>query len=139
MLISDEILSAARVGLVNLVDDATLIEAAALLSAGTDLIVVCGPDGTLAGVITKTDIVAQICVCNGSACTIAASTVMSREVALCRATDRLEDIADLVKKRGLKNVPIVDDQNRPVGLLTARDVLRALLRDAEYDEALLID
>ena len=44
-----------------------------------------------------------------------------------------------MKQRGLKNVPIADGQSRPLGILTARDVLQLLLQEVEYEELLLRD
>ncbi len=133
------ILHAAREKLVTIVDDATLIEAAKLLCSGTDLLIVCDSGGVLQGVVTKTDVVKQISVCQGAACTCPVSTVMTRDVALCRGSDRLEDVSKLMKERHLKNIPVVDCRNRPIGVLTARAILRALLSDAEYEEAQLVD
>jgi len=46
--------------LVTIRDDARLIEVAKLLSAQTDLVVVCDADRLLRGVVTKTDVVRQI-------------------------------------------------------------------------------
>lgn len=74
---------------------ATLVDAAKLLSNTQSLVVVCGPDGAMAGVITKTDIARQIGHCGGSACTRAAADVMplirllqpDRLPAQCRGTD----------------------------------------------------
>jgi hypothetical protein len=37
------------------------------------------------------------------------------------------------------NVPIVDPEYRPIGVLNARDVLEALLEEAEHEEMLLRD
>jgi CBS domain-containing protein len=64
---------------------------------------------------------------------------MTRDVALCRAAEVLQDVAELMKDRHLKNIPAVDGNNRPIGMLTARAVLRILLGDAEYEEAQLVD
>ncbi len=132
-------LEAARERLVTITGDARLIEAAGLLSSGADLVVVCDHDGALQGVVTKTDVVRQISVCQGATCMCSASTVMTRDVVLCRGVDLLRDVSRLMKERHLKNIPVVDDHNRPVGVLAARAVLRVLLGDAEYDEAQLID
>jgi len=132
-------LEAAREKLVTIADDATLIEAAKLLSSGTDLVIVCDGKGALRGVVTKTDVVKQISVCQGETCLCPVSTVMTRDVALCRGSDRLQDVSDLMKGRHLKNIPVVDAGNRPIGVLTARAILGALLSDAEYEEALLVD
>jgi CBS domain-containing protein len=135
----EAILEPARKGLVTINDSAKLIEAARLLTSGTDLVVVCDGGGALQGVVTKTDVVKQISVCQGATCMCPVSTVMTRDVALCRAADRLQDVTRIMKERQLKIMPVVDEHHRPIGVLTARAVLRALLNDAEYEEALLID
>lgn len=129
----------AREKLVTITGDAKLIEAAKLLTSGTDLVIVCDGEGALQGVVTKTDVVRQISVCEGATCMCPASTVMTRDVVLCRGRDLLQDVSKLMKERHLKNIPVVDDDNRPVGVLTARAVLRILLSDAEYEEAQLVD
>ena len=56
----EEMVPAARERLVTIREDAPLIEAAGLLSAGTDIVLVCDDEGRLAGVVTKTDVVRQI-------------------------------------------------------------------------------
>jgi len=63
----ERLLPTARSRLVTLADDAPLVEAAKLLHAGTDLVVVCGSAGLFAGVITRTDMVSQISRCQGHA------------------------------------------------------------------------
>ena len=135
----EDMLEAARAGLVTIADDAKLIEAARLLTAGTDFVVVCDGTGVLRGVVTKTDVVRQISACQGATCQCPVSTVMSRDVVLCRAADRLQDVSERMKARHLKNIPVVDEDNRPLGVLTARAVLRVLLSDAEFEEAQLVD
>jgi CBS domain-containing protein len=131
-------LSAARKRLVTIRDDAPLIHAATLLlDFDGDLIVVCNSDELLAGVITKTDVVRQISHCRGSGCTTAASMVMTRNVISCHPGDLLHEVWSTMKERRLKNVPIVDQDVRPLGVLNARDALEALLKDVEHEEVLL--
>jgi CBS domain-containing protein len=134
-----QLVPAARDQLVTIADGAPLIEAARLLTSGIDLLVVCTPAGLLAGVITKTDVVKQISQCQGAGCIAAAALAMTRDVVLCRPGDSLEDVSALMKARGLKNIPVVDEASRPVGVLTARAVLGVLLHDMKYEEALLSD
>lgn len=138
-LVVEQLLSKARGRLVTIAKDAPLIEAAALLRPGIELVIVCDEAGLLAGVITKTDIVNQISHCQGVSCVTAAAIVVTSDVLLCRPPDSLNDVWDRMKKRGLKNVPVVDVENRPLGLLHARDILQVLLSDAEDTEALLQD
>lgn len=93
------LLPAASKRLVSIADDAPLIQAAKLLRSGTDLVVVCGSGGRLAGVITKTDIVGQMSHCQGAGCTTAVSSVMTRDVVLCRPDELLHDVWMRMKER----------------------------------------
>ena len=114
----EELMSKARERLVTVADSASLIEAAKLLQAGTDLVIVCDAAGRLVGIITKTDIVAQISHCHGAICTTATSLVMTRDVLLCESKDLLRDVWQRMKTRDLKHVPVVDPESRPLGFST---------------------
>lgn len=118
--------------------DDRLIDAAKLLVGGTDIVVVCDDDGIVQGVITKTDLVRQISVCQGSACQCPAAAVMTRSPQLCRGSDLLQDVSLTMKARDIKTIVLVDESNRPLGLLTARAILRVLLGDALHEEEQLI-
>lgn len=120
--------------------DALLVDVAKLLSdTQVSLVVVCDSEGAMVGVITKTNIVQQIGRCGGSACTTAAADVMTRDVAYCRPTDCLPDVLSTMEKRGLVHVPVVDENSRPLGVVNARDALRALFAEEKYEESLLRD
>lgn len=135
----EQVLTASRARLVTITVDAPLLVAARLLRAGTDLVVVCGASGAIVGVITKTDIIAQISACQGAACGVIAALVMNTDVLHCASKNLLQDVWAKMNARNLKNVPIVDEDGRPIGVLNARDALNALLREAKYEESLLRD
>jgi CBS domain-containing protein len=120
--------------------DALLVDVARLL-AGTQigLVVVCNSDGAMAGVITKTDIVQHIGLCGEHACSIPAAQVMNRDVAYCLPTDYLPDVLSMMHTRGLVHIPVVDESCRPVGVVYARDALRALMAQEKYEASLLRD
>lgn len=140
MLKVERILSVARERLVTIKTDALLIDAARLLNGPqVNLVVVCDESDKIAGVITKTDIVARISFCTGCSCTMSASHVMTQEVTFCRPNDWLHEVWSVIKQHGLKNIPVVDQGSVPVGVLDARDVVRILLEDTEYEESLLRD
>lgn len=137
-MLVERILPAAQKRLVTIRDDAPLIDAAILLrDLDSDLVVVCNSDEVLVGVITKTDVVRQISHCHGGGCITAASSVMTRTVILCRPGDSLSEVWSVMKERRLKNIPVVDQDVRPLGVLNARDALEALLEEVEYEEVLL--
>ncbi len=131
-------LESGRTTLVTINGERPLIEAAGQLGAETDILAVIGPTGMLLGIVTKTDVVRQMAVCDGTGCRCAVSTVMTTAVTTCTASDPLQDVADRMKRQNLKNIPVIDAEGRPIGMLTARSVLRVLLGDAEYEEAQLV-
>jgi CBS domain-containing protein len=136
----ERIVSAARERLVIIKDDVPVVKAAKpLLDRHTDLLAVCGNDELVARVITKTDVVRQMSICQGSGCTMAASSVMTRTVVRCKPTHVLQNVWSVMKDRGLKNLPILDRDLRPIGVLNARDVLEVLREEVEYEEVLLRD
>lgn len=136
-MLVEKLLPAARKRLVTIRDDASLIDVAKLLQPGTDLIVVCDPRGRLAGVITKTDVVAEIGRCRADNCDIQASSVMTRDVVVCHPDDWVEEVWSTMKQRGLKNIPITDSDSRPLGVLNVKDALEVLLEEVESEDLLL--
>lgn len=136
----DGILPVAQGRLVMVNANGLLIDAARLLNGPQfNLVVVCDDAGKMAGVISKTDVVIHISHCTGCSCTMAAAQVMTKEVAFCRPSDYLRDVWTVIKERGLKNVPVVDQDSTPIGVLNARDVLEVLLEEVEHEEQLLRD
>jgi CBS domain-containing protein len=135
----ERLLPAAREKLFTIADDTPLTEAAKFLREGTDLVIVCGPAGRVAGVITKTDVVGQMSRCQGASCTMAASLAMTRDVVVCRPSELLQDVWKRMRDRKLKNIPIVDEDLRPMGVLHARDILQVLLEESEDEESMLRD
>lgn len=137
-MIVEGILPAARERLITISADAPLIAAATLLrDLDKNIVVVRDLEGVLAGVITKTDIVRQISRCQGAGCTAPASAVMTQAVIYCRPDSLLHEIWMVMKERHLKNIPVLDRESRPIGVVNARDALEALLKELEYEEVLL--
>ena len=136
----DRILTAGRKRLITIRDEAPLMDAAKFLrEPDADLVVVCNDNERMVGVISKTDVVRQISQWRESEFAAAASTVMTRTVVSFRPDDLLQDVWTTMKHRRLKNVPILDEEYRPLGVLNARDVLEALLEEVEHEEMLLRD
>lgn len=120
--------------------DLPLRDVAQLLS-GThiSLVVVCDREGTMVGVVSKSDIVRRIGHCTGRSCTDTADSIMTQDVISCRATDGLSDALSKMQSSGLVHLPVVDTEGKPSGVVNARDALRELLLEGQYEEALLRD
>ena len=135
----EKILPTARDRLVTITEDAPLVEAAKhLRGPDAELVVVCDGEGRMRGVVTKTDVVDRISHCSGASCTRPAASVMTREVVCCRPDATLRDVRDIMKTRGLKHVPVTDADGRPIGVLSARAVMQALVEETEQEEELLL-
>jgi len=136
----NHVLLAAKDRLATIRTDALLMDAARLLSESRiNLVVVCGTDDKLAGVITKTDVIGRMSICAGHSCRMAAADVMTRDVTYCSPDEWLQDVWTTIKRCGLKNLPVVDEASVPLGVLNARDALQALLQDVQNEEELLRD
>ncbi len=139
-MFAEQTLSRARERLVTISWTAPVKDAAALMAKPhADLVVVCGQDGSMVGVLTKTDIVGQITRCIGSGCTARVDTIMTQDVASCRPDGALQDVWSMMKARGLQRIPVVEQGGKPIGIIYARDALQSLLGEVESDEALLRD
>lgn len=89
---------------------------------------VCDPQGRLAGVVSLRDLV----VANPEA---RVAEIMTREVVRVRADASQEEAAELVARYDLLAVPVVDAQERVVGVITVDDVLTVL--EEQATEAIL--
>ena len=54
-----------------------------------------------------------------------------------RPGDLLRDVWSLMKERRLKNIPVLDQHSRPIGVVNARDALESMLGKVGYEEYLL--
>lgn len=121
-------------------ESAPVKDAAALMARPhTDLVIVCGGDGRMVGVLTKTDIVGQITRCIGSGCTARVDAIMTQDVVSCQPGELLQNIWSTMKARGLQRIPVIGQGGKPVGIIYARDALQGMLGEVESDEALLRD
>lgn len=129
------LLPAARARLVLIAADAPMIEVAARLCDGIELLVACTSDGRVAGVLSKADVIAHL----GAAWGIGfagGSPPVPGDVVTCTAAEPLDAVWGRMRSHGLKNLP-VDAEARPVGVLSAHDVLEVLLEETEEEESLL--
>lgn len=134
-----QMLPAAQARLATVAHGSPLMEAARLLRPGFDLVVVCNADGAVLGVISKGDVVGQIGHCAGASCRMGAAAVMSRDVVACRPDELLGQAWARMRERGLRNLPVMDAERHPLGVLNSWDTLQELLKETENETELLIE
>jgi CBS domain-containing protein len=109
--------------------------ALALTEPNIGLVVVCHDGGEAVGVLSKSDLVRHLAL-SGSAGETAA-TLMTRRVVSCRPDDDVHAVWQTMTAQTLQNVPVIDADFRPLGILDIRDAMNALLEQDEVEEQLL--
>lgn len=128
----------ARSRLLMVAVDALLVEVAALLSgAQISVVVVCDAAGAALGVITETTLVRHLGLGQSDFFTTQAGDVMTPVFTACAPADLLSDVLAMMHTRGLTHLLMLSADKRPLGVLNARDGLRALLAAGNHEEALL--
>ena len=137
MLVSS-IEAIARSRLLTVASGALLVEVAALLSsAQISVVVVCDAGGAAVSIITETTLVRRLGLGQADFFTTQARDVMTTELTGCAPEDLLSDVLAMMHKRGLIHVLLLDTDRHALGVLNARDGLRAMLAAGNHEEALL--
>jgi CBS domain-containing protein len=137
-LLVNGIEAVARSRLLTVAANSLLVEVAALLSsAQISVVVVCDAAGAPLGTITETLLIRRLGLGQADFFTTHAGDVMTRGFVACAPEDLLSDVLATMHARGLIHVLVVDSGNKLLGVVNARDGLRALLAAGNHEETLL--
>ena len=90
----------------------------------------------LAGVLSKSDLVRHM-VDRETLASI--EMLMSRNVVSCTRDDDVHVVWQTMSAQSLQNVPVLDLDARPVGILEIGDAMKALIEQDEFEEHMLTD
>ena len=76
----------------------------------------------LVGIVTDRDLALKIVAKGHYAKSTKVETVMTRQVVTCRAEDDLQKALDAMAEHQLRRIPIVDNDNKIVGIIAQADV-----------------
>lgn len=88
------------------------------------VLVVVDGGGRTVGVVTDRDICMAAYIQGLPLKAIAVSTAMATQVASCRPQDDIGAAEDLMRKRQIRRLVVVDAAERPVGLVSLNDIAR---------------
>ena len=126
--------TAARLAMIAI--DASLRTAAVTLSDRRfGLVVVCDKNRRAAGVVSKHDIVRHLT--HAGVADAPVANLMSRDIVSCGPEDDLHATWQRMAAQRLQNMPVLDADAKPLGVLDLRDALKALFEQEEYQERLL--
>ena len=87
-------------------------------------------DGRLIGIITDRDIAMAAYTQGSPLSAIPVSTAMEREVLACHADDAINRAEALMRERKVRRLPVLDQHERLVGLLSLNDIVLEAQREA---------
>jgi CBS domain-containing protein len=101
----------------------TLVEDAGqvLLENGIGSVVVVDDDNRLEGILTTTDFVRIVAERKPKDQT-PVSAYMSTDVVTARAQDSIRDVADVMIEHGFHHIPVVDEDEGAIGIVTTADL-----------------
>ena len=86
---------------------------------------IVGSDGKLVGVLTDRDITLAAYEFGEPLWKLRIAESMHRPVYTCRADDSLETAARIMRARRVRRLPVVDDSERPIGMISLDDLAHA--------------
>jgi CBS domain-containing protein len=110
-----------------------------LMNTAIPVVVVCDSDGVAVGVVSRTDIIKALTRANDEACDMRTEAIMTTPMHSCKVDETLQSLWATMGARGLRCAPVLDNCQRPQGVVHARDLARALLAEVEDEEGLLRD
>jgi CBS domain-containing protein len=117
-----EILAVKGAHVLSIGPEASVLDAAVLMNEHKvgSLVVLVG--GQLIGIISERDILTRVVVPRLDPGQAAVRDVMTQEVVCCQLHTRLEEARGVLKNRRIRHLPVVDDAQRLLGLISIGDL-----------------
>ena len=119
-----------------MIDVAATLQVAALTlsNPGIGLAVVRGRGGKAAGVLSKSDLIRHMTDGEQEA---SVESLMSRNIVSCSPADELQTAWQVMVDNRVQNMPVLDADARPLGVLDIRDALKVLFEQEQLQEHML--
>jgi CBS domain-containing protein len=92
-----------------------------LLDEGISSVVVVDDENRIEGILTSTDFV-RIAAQGGRTSAVTVADYMTTDVVTTSVNESIERVADLMIEEGIHHVPVVDDTEGVVGIITTTDL-----------------
>jgi len=117
--------AAINTSIVTIKENESALAAARLMKeAEAGCLVVVDHEGALSGIVTGRDLVLKVLAPNKPAEKVRVSEVMTTSPTTALASDiDMKAMARILSRARVRRLPIVDEKNRPVGIITLEDML----------------
>lgn len=133
-MIVETVLRAKGSGVVTARPDISVGEAACQLAANRigALVVVDGdgPELRIIGIFSERDIVRVLAGHGENASKLRIREFMSTNVVTCRPSDTVETLMSVMTNRRVRHLPVLDDADSLIGIITIGDVVKSRLEEA---------
>jgi CBS domain-containing protein len=119
------------------VDPSATVQEAATQMAELDVgAVFVGTEEQLEGVLTDRDIIVRVVVEGRNAAEVPAREAMSPNIFSCKADDSVESAFAEMRERQIRRMPVLDEEGKPVGVVTLSDLAKVVESPEKMREAL---
>jgi signal-transduction protein with cAMP-binding, CBS, and nucleotidyltransferase domain len=91
-------------------------------------VIVIDKKGHHVGIITKSDMIKRVCLKNIAASRIKVEEIMSSPLITIMSFDSIDTASRIMTKNKIKQLAVLEADNRIVGLLSATDIMRQLAK-----------
>ena len=112
-------------------DESLLNAARKMLECGVGSIIIV-ENGKPVGIVTERDILKKVVAKNKVPAKVSLEEIMSYPLITISPTTSLREAADIMKKRGIRRLPIVDNGGNLVGIITDNDILNVAIDLGEF-------
>lgn len=75
------------------------------------------------GIVTEKDLIVKVVAKNKSPASVKVKEVMSSPLITIKPTTSVREAADIMKKKGIRRLPVVNDAGELIGIITDNDIL----------------
>jgi CBS domain-containing protein len=104
--------------------------------AGAIPVIQSKDDPTVIGLVTDRDLCMDVIAAGRDPQQVHVQQCMTREVVTCRPDDDLEQVTDLMAEKQIRRLPVVNDSDAIVGIVSVSDIARSAASASEVGELL---
>ena len=124
------------------VEDTTSIQEVAKKMKDRDVssLVVIDPNGKPVGIVTERDIITKVCINDVPTSTVISKEIMSTPLITIKGKSSTSTAAEMTIKNDVRHLLVIDDENKPIGIITPLDLTRnqgSIADDREAIETVL--
>lgn len=113
-------------------DDNARVAARVMIDRKVSSILIVDTEGQLVGIVTERDFTRCFAVQGVNPDKTTASDVMTLSPDTLSPNDSARDALELMELRGYRHLPVVDEKNRPVGIVSMRDLYATLVEHTQH-------